>query len=69
MSKIKSVEKADALIKTCQTQGVKLAVIFQRRYSDGVIALKRLLEQGKLGRLIFSLFLKDLAKSGGFKKR
>ncbi|WP_094604343.1 Myo-inositol 2-dehydrogenase [Sporomusa silvacetica DSM 10669] len=48
-----TLEKADALIKICQSQGVKLGIIFQRRYSDGVIALKRLLEQGKLGRLIF----------------
>lgn len=48
-----SLEKADALIKTCQTQGVKLGIIFQRRYSDGVITLKNLLDQGKLGKLIF----------------
>ena len=48
-----TLEKADALIETCQKQGVKLGVIFQRRYSDGVIALKNLLEQGKLGKLIF----------------
>jgi predicted dehydrogenase len=48
-----TLEKADALIKTCQMQGVKLGVIFQRRYSDGVIALKSLLDQGKFGKLIF----------------
>ena len=48
-----TLEKADALIKTCHTQGVKLGIIFQRRYSDGVMALKSLLEQGKLGKLIF----------------
>ncbi|HWR44276.1 Gfo/Idh/MocA family oxidoreductase [Sporomusa sp.] len=48
-----TLEKADALIKTCQKQGVRLGVIFQRRYSDGVIALKSLLDQGKLGKLIF----------------
>ena len=48
-----TLEKADALIETCQAQGVKLGVIFQRRYSDGVIALKNLLEQGKLGKLLF----------------
>jgi UDP-N-acetyl-2-amino-2-deoxyglucuronate dehydrogenase len=48
-----TLEKADALIQTCQMQGVKLGIIFQRRYSDGVMALKRLLEQEKLGKLIF----------------
>ncbi|SMC89907.1 Gfo/Idh/MocA family protein [Sporomusa malonica] len=48
-----TLEKADALINTCQKQGVKLGVIFQRRYSDGVSVLKSLLDQGKLGKLIF----------------
>jgi len=48
-----TIEKANALIKTCQKQGVKLGIIFQRRYSDGVMALKTLLNQGKLGELIF----------------
>jgi UDP-N-acetyl-2-amino-2-deoxyglucuronate dehydrogenase len=49
-----TLEKADALIQTCQKQGVKLGVIFQRRYSDGVTALKNLLDQGKLGKIIFA---------------
>jgi len=49
-----TLEKADDLIKTCQKQGVKLGIIFQRRYSDGVIALKSLLEQGKLGKVNFA---------------
>ena len=48
-----TLEKADALIKTCQKQGVELSIVFQRRYSDGVIALKKLLEEGKLGKVIF----------------
>jgi len=48
-----SLEKADALITICKTQGVKLGVIFQRRYSEGVVALKKLLEEGKLGKLLF----------------
>ena len=49
-----SLEKADALITTCRQHGVKLAVIFQRRYSDGVVALKQLLDQGKLGKVLFA---------------
>jgi len=48
-----NLEKADALIKTCQQQGVTLGIILQRRYSEGVMALKKLLDQGKLGKLIF----------------
>lgn len=48
-----SLENTDALIKACQIQGVKLGVIFQRRYSQGVMKLKQLLDQGKLGKLIF----------------
>lgn len=48
-----SLEKADTLIKTCQIQGVKLGIILQRRYSEGVMALKKLLDQGKLGKLLF----------------
>lgn len=48
-----NLEKADALIKTCQAQGVTLGIILQRRYSEGVMALKKLLEQGKLGKVLF----------------
>lgn len=48
-----TLEKADALIKTCRAQGVTLAVVFQRRYSEGVAALKRLIDQGKLGTVLF----------------
>lgn len=48
-----NLEKADALIKTCQIRRVKLGIILQRRYSEGVMALKKLLEQGKLGKVLF----------------
>jgi len=48
-----NLEKADALIKTCQNQGVTLGIILQRRYSEGVMALKKLLDEGKLGKLVF----------------
>jgi len=49
-----NLEKADALIKTCQSQGVTLGVILQRRYSEGVMALKKILDEGQLGKLIFA---------------
>ena len=48
-----SLEKADKLIRVCQAQGVKLGVIFQRRYSEGVATLRQLVEEGKLGQLLF----------------
>lgn len=48
-----SLEKADALIEACKKQGVKLGIIFQRRYSEGVAALKELLDGGKLGKIIY----------------
>lgn len=48
-----NLEKADALIKTCQSKGVTLGVILQRRYSEGVMALKKILDEGQLGKLIF----------------
>ncbi len=48
-----NLEKADALIQTCQAQGVQLGIILQRRYSEGVATLKKLLDEGKLGKLLF----------------
>jgi predicted dehydrogenase len=48
-----SLEQADKLVRICQQQAVKLGVVFQRRYSEGVVALKELLDQGKLGKLLF----------------
>lgn len=48
-----SLEKADALIQTCRQAGVRLGVIFQRRFSPGAQELKKILSDGKLGRLLF----------------
>lgn len=48
-----SLEQADALIAACQTAGVKLGVIFQRRYSQGAKELKKLIDEEKLGKLLF----------------
>jgi UDP-N-acetyl-2-amino-2-deoxyglucuronate dehydrogenase len=48
-----NLAQADKLIRTCQEQAVKLGVVFQRRYSEGAMAMKELLEQGKLGKLLF----------------
>ncbi len=46
-----SVEKARKLIQTCEDNGVSLSCIFQHRYDDDTIALKKAVEEGRLGRL------------------
>ncbi len=49
-----SLERADAIIKACEQYGVQLGVIFQRRFSPGVVRLKEMVTQGKLGKLSFA---------------
>ena len=45
------LDRADALIEACDRRGVKLGVIFQSRFLPAVQAIKRTVEEGKLGRL------------------
>ena len=47
-----SIEKADALIETCEKQGVTLAVISQNRFTEDMLKLYEILKAGKLGQLI-----------------
>jgi len=47
-----SLEKADAVIEACEEAGVKLAVIFQLRFTAGMQATKRAVAEGRLGRLV-----------------
>jgi len=47
-----SLEKIDALIRTCNEQKVKLACIFQRRTSPLWQRVKRTIDEGKLGKLV-----------------
>lgn len=46
-----SVEKARALIRACDENGVKLSCIFQHRFDTDTLALKKAIDEGKLGRL------------------
>ncbi len=46
-----SVEKARALIRACDENGVKLSCIFQHRFDTDTLALKKVIDEGKLGRL------------------
>lgn len=49
-----SVEKAEALVRACEDANVKLAVVFQHRFRPGALALKKVLNAGRLGRLAIS---------------
>ena len=46
-----SVEKVRRLIETCDKNGVTLSCIFQHRYDEDTIALKKAVEEGRLGRI------------------
>jgi len=47
-----SLKKADDMIVACEQAGVQLAVIFQGRFKKAMIALKKAVERGTLGRLV-----------------
>jgi len=47
-----SLEAADRLIDAARTAGVALTVISQHRFDPGLVELKRLLDDGTLGRLV-----------------
>jgi len=44
--------RADALIKECERARVKLGVCFQDRVAPGIVRLKHLLDEGRIGRPI-----------------
>ena len=48
-----SLEAADELIRRARASGVLLSVISQHRFDAGVLDLKRLIEKGALGELVF----------------
>jgi len=47
-----TLEKVDSIIEECDRSRVKLGVIFQIRFMSGVLALKRAVDEGRLGRLV-----------------
>lgn len=47
-----SLESADALLAAARHAGVKLTVISQHRFDDGIQELRGLIEAGRLGRLV-----------------
>jgi UDP-N-acetyl-2-amino-2-deoxyglucuronate dehydrogenase len=48
-----TLEKANALIHACREADVKLAAIFQHRFDPSFVHLRKVVEEGKLGRLVF----------------
>lgn len=46
--------RADALIAACDAAGVKLGLFFQDRVAPGICRLKKLVDEGRLGRLILA---------------
>ncbi len=46
-----TLREADQVIEACDTAGVKLFVVKQNRYNRPIIAAKRALDEGRLGRL------------------
>lgn len=47
-----SLETADKLVSACEDAGVKLAVISQHRFDDGLQRLRELIDTGRLGKLV-----------------
>ena len=47
-----TLDRADQMIEACRSAGVKLAVIYQNRFTPGYMQLKRAVEEGLLGYLI-----------------
>lgn len=47
-----NLARASALVEACEQHGVTLAVMLQHRLRDGALALKSLLDQGRLGQII-----------------
>ena len=47
-----TLEKADAMIRACRENGVRLAVISQHRFDPSTVAIKRLVDSGDLGHML-----------------
>lgn len=47
-----SLQEADAMIQVEKETGVKLGVIFQTRYTKGVEILRKMIQEGKFGKIL-----------------
>lgn len=48
----RTLEEADDIVKTCEMTHSKLAIAHQTRYSPSVLAVKKLIDDGKLGTVL-----------------
>lgn len=48
----RSLEEADDIVRACEKNQVKLAIAFQTRYSPRLQAVRNLLDDGRIGRLL-----------------
>jgi len=48
-----TLERADKMIRACREANVKLGCIFQNRFKPGYLLLKKCIEKGELGKLLF----------------
>lgn len=58
-----SLEECDEIISACEEHGVQLGVVYQHRFNENVRHLRRLLEDGRLGRPILGTALFQYHKS------
>ena len=49
-----SVDRGQKLVRKCENNGVKLAVIYQNRYSNAVMRLKDAVDSGKIGKPVMA---------------
>ena len=49
-----TTEKCDEIIRICKENNVYLATVFQSRYYESVQKLKKLVESGRLGKILFA---------------
>ncbi|MDR8390063.1 Gfo/Idh/MocA family oxidoreductase [Aliifodinibius sp. S!AR15-10] len=49
-----SIQRGKSLINSCETNGVKLAVIYQSRFIDDVTRMRQLVKQQKLGKIVMA---------------
>ncbi len=61
-----SLPAADALINACKENNVKLVVISQHRYSTGIRALRKFLDDGSLGTLCYAEAVTKWYRSQGY---
>ncbi|MFH5823528.1 Gfo/Idh/MocA family protein [Georgenia sp. AZ-5] len=47
-----TLQDADRMIEACDAAGVQLGVVFQHRFNDNSVILRRLIEAGELGDLV-----------------